>query len=307
MLKNREVLLAKIETTYNTDPTPIASDAVLVENLSWSNEGLRMNERPAVRANLGKLKKIFGGRLLTVTFDCEIKGSGSAGTAPEIGALLRACGMDETIVASTSVTYTPVSTGHESCTLYLYRDAKRFIVTGCRGNASFNLETGAQGKVSFTLTGHVSAETDTAMITPSYDSTVPVPVLSAGFSWDSYAAVISKLAFDMGNTVATPPNMNAADGYAAVQITGRDVTGSFDPEDTIVATQNWLADLVAGTSGILTTGVIGSTAGNRYQISMPATYIMDATPGDRDDITTYEIAFGAVESSGDDEVSLAFT
>jgi len=266
-----------------------------------------MNDRPAVRANIGKLKKIYGGHLVTVTFDAEIKGSGTAGTAPEIGAVLRACGFDETIVAVTSVTYTPVSTSIESCTLYVYRDGKQKIVTGCRGNVSFNFEAGAHGKASFTLTGHYNAETDTAMITPTYDSTVPVPVLSAGFSWDSYAAVIAKLAFDMGNTIATPPNINAADGYAAVQITGRDVTGSFDPEDTIVATQNWLADLVAGTSGILTTGVIGATAGNRYQISMPATYIMDAAPGDRDGVTIYDISFGAVESAGDDDVSLAFT
>lgn len=307
MLKNREVLLAKIESTYNTDSTPAASDAVLVENLSWSNAGLRMNERPAVRANIGKLKKIYGGRLISITFDVEIKGSGSAGTAPEFGPLLRACGLGETVVPATSVTYAPASSSHGSCTLYLYRDGKRIIATGCRGNASFNLETGAQGKISFSMTGHVSAETDTSMVTPSYDSTVPVPVLSAGFSWDSYAAVIAKLAFDLGNTIATPPNINAADGYAAVQITGRDVTGSFDPEDTLVATQNWVGDLVAGTSGVLTTGVIGSTAGNRYQISMPAVYIMEAAPGERDGVTTYDIAFGAAESSGDDEVSLAFT
>lgn len=307
MLKNREVILAKIEGTYNTDSVPVATDAVLVENLSWANEGLRMNERPAVRANIGKLKNIYGGRLLSVSFDVEIKGSGTAGTAPEYGPLLRACAMGETIVALTSVTYAPASTAHASCTLYLYRDGKRIIVTGCRGNASFNLETGMQGKISFNMTGHVAAETDITMITATYDSTVPVPVLSAGFSVGAYAAVISKLAFDLGNTIATPPDINTADGYAAVQITARDVTGSFDPEDTLVATKNWLADLIAGTSRVLTTGVIGSTAGNRYQISHPAIALRDVSPGDRDGVTTYEVAYGAAESAGDDEVSFALT
>lgn len=307
MLKNREVILAKIESTYGTDSTPGATDAVLVENLTWSNEGLRMNERPAVRANLGKLKHLYGGRLLSVSFDVEIKGSGAAGTAPEFGPLLRACAVGETVVPATSVTYAPASSNHGSCTIYLYRDGKRIILTGCRGNVSGNLETGKQGKLSFKLTGHVAAETDTAMVTPTYDSTVPVPVLNAGFSVGGYAAVISKLAFDQGNTIATPPSINATDGYAAVQVTARDVNGSFDPEDTLVATKDWLADLIAGTSRALTTGVIGSTAGNRYQLSMPAIALRDVSPGDRDGVTTYDISYGAAESSGDDEFSLVFT
>lgn len=307
MLKNREVILAKIESTYNTDSVPIGSDAVLVSNLTWANEGLRMNDRAAVRANLGKLKQIYGGRLLKVSFDVEIKGSGTAGTAPEFGPLLRACGIGETVAPATSVTYAPASSNHGSCTIYLYRDGKRIILTGCRGNVSGNLDTGAQGKLSFSLTGHVAAETDTAMVTPSYDSTVPVPVLSAGFSVGGYSAVISKLAFDLGNTIATPPSINATDGYAAVQITARDVTGSFDPEDALVATKDWLADLIAGTSRALTTGVIGSTAGNRYQLSMPAIALRDVSPGDRDGVTTYDVTFGAAESSGDDEFSLVFT
>jgi len=307
MLKNREVILAKVEVTYNTDSVPVATDAVLVENLSWANEGLRMNPRPATRANIGQLKHIYGGRLLSVSFDVEIKGSGTAGTAPEIGPLLRACAISETIVAATSVTYAPASTAHASCTMYLYRDGKRIILTGCRGDATGNLETGMQGKISFSMTGHVAAETDTTMITPTYDSTVPVPVLSAGFSVGAYAAVISKLAFGLGNTIATPPDINAADGYAAVQITARDVTGSFDPEDTLVATKNWLSDLIAGTSRVLTTGVIGSTAGNRYQFSHPAIALRDVSPGDRDGVTVYDVAYGAAESAGDDEFSLVFT
>ena len=80
MLVNREVILAKIEGTYGVDSVPVAaSDAVLVENIGWSQEGLRMNERPAVRSSLGMLKHIFGGRMMTLTFDVEMKGSGAAG------------------------------------------------------------------------------------------------------------------------------------------------------------------------------------------------------------------------------------
>ena len=53
MLINREVILFKTEVTYGLDPVPTAAlDAMLVENINWSNESLRFNERPAVRASL---------------------------------------------------------------------------------------------------------------------------------------------------------------------------------------------------------------------------------------------------------------
>jgi len=122
MLVNREVILAKIEGTYGVDSVPVeGTDAMLVENVSWSNEGLRMNERPAVRANIGMLQQVFGGKLFTVTFDVEMKGAGGAiDVPPEFGPLLRACGIGETITPATDVTYTPVSTGHESVTIYYF-------------------------------------------------------------------------------------------------------------------------------------------------------------------------------------------
>ena len=308
MLVNREVILAKIEATYNTDAAPnAAADAVLVEEPSWANEGLRMIERPAVRQNIGMLQQVYAGRLETVTFSCELKGSGTAGTAPEIDALLRMCGYGVTTVANTSNTYAPVSTGHESGTIHYYQDGTRHILTGCRGNVSFNLETGNKGMAEFTVTGHAAAVTDVALPTPTYDSTVPPPVLAAAFSVDGFSAVINALSFDTSNTIAMPPDISAADGFGEIQITQRDINGTFDPEHELVATEDFLGNFTSGKSMALATGTIGSVAGNRYAISMPAIYYRDVSPGDRDGVRTLELPFGAVESSGDDEVSIAFT
>lgn len=308
MLVNREVILFKIESTYNTDPTPSAStDAVLVESPSWTHEGARIIERTGVKASIGKEQSIFGGTLKSVSFDVEIKGSGSAGAVPEIGQLLRACGLDETVVASTSVTYAPVSTSFESGTLYYYSDGLRHIVTGCRGTVSFNLETGAAPKASFTLTGHDTLLTDTAIVTPTYDSTVPVPVINVPFTIGGYSAVIANLSLDLSNNVTTPPDMSSSDGFGETIITARDVNGSFDPEQVLLATNNYINDWKNDTTLALATGVIGSTAGNRVAFSCPAVYYKEISPGDRDGLRTYEIGFGCAESSGDDEISIAFT
>lgn len=308
LLTRRKLLLVEIESTYNTDPVPAAADdAVLVEELTWSNEGLKMIERPAVRPSIGALRQVYGGRLVSITFNVEMKGSGAAGTAPEIGKLLRACGLAETIVASTSVTYDPASTGHESVTCYVYEDGKRIAVTGCRGNVSFTLEAGNKPMATFALTGHVTAQTDVALATPTFDSTIPVPFIGGSFTIDSFAAVISALNFDLANALAMPESVNGADGYGEIQITGRDVNGSIDPLDELVATEDFIGNFTAGTEMALTTGAIGATAGNILTITMPAVSYRDAAPADRDGVAGLELAFGAGESTTDDEVAIAFT
>ncbi len=309
MLVNREVILAKVETVYGTDIIPVeGTDAMLVENPSWSNEGLRMNERPAVRANISMLQQVYGGHLKSVTFDVELKGGGGAvDVPPEFGPLLRGCGFDETINAAVDVQYAPVSTGHESLTIYYFRDGLREILTGCRGNVSFNLETGAIGKMSFTFTGHVAEPTDVALASPTYLSNVPPALIGVPFTIGAFAAVINALTFDMSNTVATPPDISSSDGYSEIQITQRDVNGSYDPEAELIATENPYNDLTAGAALALTTGVIGVAPGNAYQIDAPAAYYRDVSPGDRDGVRTYDIPVGFAESAGDDEVLLTFT
>ena len=309
MLTNRDVILIKPEVTYALDPVPVeGTDAILVENVSWSNEGLRMNERPAVRANINMLQQVYGGRLNNITFDVELKGSGGAvDLPPEIGALLRGCGFGETINAAVDVTYEPVSTGAESVTIYYFQDGIRYILTGCRGNVSFSLEAGAIGKASFSFTGHVALPTDVALASPTYDGVVPVSLISVPFAVGGYSAIINSLAYDMSNTNATPPDISASDGYSQIQITQRDVNGSFDPEAVVIATDFPLQDLEQGNTLALDTGVIGSGTGAEYQITMPAIYYRDVSPGDRDGVRVLETPFGAAENTGDDEVTIVFT
>jgi hypothetical protein len=307
-LVRREVILAKVESTYNTDAAPSGTtDAILVENLSWSNEGLRLAERAAVRPSIGTLQQIYAGSLMQVSFDVELKGSGTAGDAPEIAPLLRACGLAETVVAGTSVSYQPASASQESATIYYYDDGSLRKLTGCRGNVSFSLAVGEVPKATFTLTGHVSDHTDAALPTASYDSTVPAPVLAAPFSVHGYAADITALSVDLGNQIALPASIKSADGYGEILIAGRDVQGSFDPEATSVATHDFIGRLKSGATGALTSGTIGTATGNKFQIDLPKVYYRDVSPGDRDGIRAYDVPFGAAETTTDDEITILFS
>lgn len=309
MLVRREVILVEIESTYGVDPGPTGANAVLVENPAWSNESARMNDREGVNTSLTTLQKVFGGTLMTLTFDVEIKGSGAAGTAPEFGPLLRSCALLETVVPTTMVTYGPVSTGIESCTIYYYQDGTLYRLTGCRGNVEFDFTAGALGKMSFTMTGHINASdpTDAALVTPTYDSTVPPPAIGATVTIGGTAVTVAQVMLGLNNTVAKPPDLSAADGFADVQITRRDVAGSFNPESELVATEPFYSDYKAGTTLALVCSSIGSAAGNIVALTAPALYYREIAPGDREGIRIYDISFGAAESSGDDEFLLTFT
>ncbi len=103
------VVLFKTETTAGTDASPVAADdAVLVENpqIQFNPNIVRTNE---VTGSLDSRGAIVGGMTAQISCDVYLKGSGTAGTAPEFGPLLKACGWAETL------TGTAVPASAEAC------------------------------------------------------------------------------------------------------------------------------------------------------------------------------------------------
>lgn len=309
LLTNRRQILAKIEVTYGTDPTPTGANAVEVTEITFAKEGARMTNPAVLKSTLGQRPQSFGGTLGTLTFSAWLRGSGAAGTAPEIDPLLRSCGLDVTNVPATSDTYAPVSTGFESCTIYFEEDGLTHKLTGCRGNFNVTMNAGEPAKINFTMTGHYgAAPTDAGPSSGTFDSTVsPALVNLSSLTVDSYAASIAAITFDMGMALSITGDMAAADGYGEVIQTSRAVVGTMDPLATLVATYDWEGKFRSEASIAIDTGVIGSSAGNRYQIQFPTAQYIESNPGDRDGLITRQISFAANENAGDDEFSLAFT
>jgi len=309
MLVTREFITAKLETTYNVDsvPTP-AADAIQVSNLAWAPEGLRMVERPVIKPTFGKLKSVFAGELRTITFDTELRGSGTIDSPPETGVLWRAAGLAQTINASTSVIYDVASSAIGSITMYFYMDGTYFKLTGGRvKSVSASLETGSIGKLSWTVTGHVGNHIDITPAAPAYDTTVPAPLIGIPFTIGGYSPSISKMEFTVENSLSLQEDISAPDGYGELIITDRNVSGSFDPMMHVIAVKDFYSEFKAGTEFALTTGVIGGTAGNRVRIDMPKIYYNSAAPADREGVRTYELGFVAIESASDDELTITHT
>lgn len=305
-----QALYAAVETTPGTAETLAGDDVLQVMNLQPNPvENIRMIERPIIRSSLNPEQPVYGGSLFAVQFDVELKGAGSAGTAPRLGRLLRACGMDETIVASTSVTYTPSSdmASHDTVTIG-YRDGPNFrVLKGCRGNVSINLTAGQYGVLSFRMVGKIESETQSSAPTPSFETTVPRAFVGASFAIGGTAVPIEALTFDLQNTISIAPNPNESDGFGEIRITERNTQGTVNPEAQPINTKDFIGLLRSGTTQTIQTGVIGSSAGNRWAISVPKAYFREIGFGEREALLTNDITFGCAENSGDDELSIQFT
>jgi hypothetical protein len=100
-LTRKSILLARIESTYGTDSVPTgASHAILVRNLNITPINTEEASRDLIRPFLGQFDQLIANRHVQIEFEVEVAGAGTAGTAPGYGALLRACGLSETLLAS---------------------------------------------------------------------------------------------------------------------------------------------------------------------------------------------------------------
>jgi len=213
MLFRKKYILAKIESTYGTDPTPVAGDAVLTKNLQINpQQGNRVN-RDLDRSTIGNDPEIATSRYTTISFDVELAGAGAAGTAPAYGSLLRACGFSETINVGTDVQYDPVSASFESITLYYYHDGELHKITGARGTVSFDLSRDNIPMMSFTFTGlHNDPAAPTPITPDTADFTTPIPVTDANtptYTVDSFAAKAEAFTLDIANNVVYRNVVNA--------------------------------------------------------------------------------------------------
>ncbi len=312
MLIRKALILAKKETTYGADPTPtVAANALLVRNLKLTPVGDPL-ERDLLRSTLSNLPFVRGIQHYELSFETELKGTGTAGSLPAFGwegVLFQACRMTETISAGVSITYEPNSDddGGESCTIYVYAGGGVLHqLHGCRGTFKMNFEAGNYGTVAWKFNGLYEAPTDASPSSATYSDIVPPRFLNVALTVDSYSPVFEKFEIDINNTVAARKNANSATGITEWIISGRKPQGSFDPEATLEATNPFWDDWNDAAEMALTC-TLGATAGNIITISAPAIQYRDIAWADRNGILAYEVPFSLAEDSGNDELSIVFT
>lgn len=310
-------ILAKTETTYKTDATPTgASDALLVSNLTINPLNEQNVSRNIIRPYFGGSEQLVGVANVQVSFDVELVGSGTAGTAPAWGKLLKACAFAETVVASTRVDYTPITTAVDSLSIYWYDDGVLHKLLGARGDASFKLNLAGIPVISYTFTGlyggvsvasnpsvtltafktpEVITDTNTGDITlGATHLSTGAPTLTGGTVYPSKGLEIM-----LGNSVNHRPLL----GGETIEITGREVTGKMSLDLQASQEATFMSDVRANT--LTSLGFThGTVAGNKTLIFAPSVQRVD--PAKQDDQGQRLIDFGLrmMPVNGNDELRI---
>jgi len=309
LLLRKRLILIETEATYGTDPTPDGADAVLVRDLNITPLQSDVVSRDLVRPYLGASEQLLANTRVECTFSVELAGSGTAGTAPAYGKALKACGLSETVVSTTSVTYAPVSASFSSVTIYYNIDGVLHKVTGARGTFTLNGTVGQIPTIDFTFTGIYNTPTDTAAPTPTYANQATPVIFKAGNTTDfqllSYAGCLQSVSFDIGNTLVYRELVGCA---KQTLLTDRRSTGSVTLEAVTMATKNYFTAALTDSSLGNLLFQHGQTPGNIVDFASTKIDIGDVSYGDQDGIAMLTIPYTAVPSTaGNDEFSIVYT
>lgn len=304
----RKALLAKLETTYGVDPTMTgAANAILASDIRLSPMEGQDIERNLDLPWFGNDGTIPAGLHAKIAFKVELAPSGTAGTAPAWAPLIRACGASQTIVAATSVTYAPVSTGFESVAISLNIDGQSQTLLGCRG--TFKLTIGAEQipYLEFEFTGLFAAPAEVALPTPTLTA-FQMP-LAAGavntptFTIGGTSLQMSSFMFDLGNQVEPRFLVGGRD----ILITDRAEKVETKVNAVALTTLNpW--SLAAARSTVAVNLQHGTAAGARATLAIPVAQVMRTTALEMSqNVLEWPLNLMPRPNAGNDQWSLALT
>lgn len=314
LLTRKRVILIEAESSYGTDPTPTATDVVLVTDLSITPQSSDIVNRDVVRPYLGSSEQLLANTRVECTFSVELAGSGVVGTAPRYSAALKACGLAEAITDADSsggndtVTYTPVSSSFGSITIHYNIDGVRHRVTGARGSFTISAEVGSIPTIDFAFTGIYVPPDPSALPTVTYGNQATPLIFkdgnTTGFSLLSYSGALQSISMDIGNSVTY---RELVGGDKEVLITDRASNGSVTIEAPTLGQKDYfiaaLSDTTLGNIAFLH----GTTAGNKVQFTSSKVDIGDVAYGEMDGVAMLEIPYTLVPTAANNEFSLIYT
>lgn len=300
------LLLAKKEVTEGVDSTPTAAaNAILCRAFMPEPITAEQVQRNLIRPYKGNSGSLTVGEHRKFTFEVELAGSGTAGTAPAWGPLLEACGFAETITAGVDVTYDLVSEGEPTLTLYGYLDKTKFILANAKGTVSFELNAKAIPVMKFEFIGTYTPATEEVAMPTGVDYSKFKQPKTVGktntpvFSFHGLAAKASAFSINLANALAWRELI----GYAGPRSPDRQPTGSVTMEMPSVAVKDWAEVVREGTTGACNL-THGTAAGNIVQLAMPATQCKPFSLQDDQGTAMINMPFDINPVDGDDELSI---
>nr|VFK58189.1 MAG: hypothetical protein BECKUNK1418G_GA0071005_100237 [Candidatus Kentron sp. UNK]VFK68301.1 MAG: hypothetical protein BECKUNK1418H_GA0071006_100137 [Candidatus Kentron sp. UNK] len=299
----KKILLAKVETTYGTDPTPDGgNNAILISDVTISPMEGETKKRKLVNGRLGNELALHVGTHIKLEFDVEVAGSGAAGTAPAYGPLLHGCALVETVTPSEKVEYEPVSDDEKSVTLYFYLDGALHKVIGARGTMGIKIKADEIPYFHFVFTGlwvDPAAETNPTGDFTAFQDPLPVTNSDTTFTMGGASAKLYEFECKQENVVKYLHRV----GLESVEITNHTPNASVTIDAPPLGTKNWFTDTKGNNAGALQL-VHGKIAGNIVQFDFPKAQPMKPAYGEQDGFVTIKMDLNIIPESGDDDFKI---
>lgn len=303
-----KIILAKPEVTYGADSAPTgAANAILMTDVQLRPMEGQDISRNLEQAFLGAQEQIPAGLYAVLEGSVELVGSGTAGTAPAWGPLLRACAAAEVLTAGVSVEYSPVTDDHESASIHFWIGPTRHVLAGTRGTANITLNAQGIPVARFTLTGRFAVPSDVARPTPDLTAfQVPQVATSANtptFTLGAQAMVLSQFGLNLGNDV----QQRLLIGREEILIVDRSESISARVEALPLATYNPFALAQARTRQAMQL-VHGTAAGKIVTIDAPTCTIGRMTGYEQSQmIAEWPLRLTPLPTAGDDQWTITLT
>lgn len=173
MKSERKLVMAKIETVPGTEAVPAAaSDSFMAIDFKWGNAAKSQTDQyEYANGGYGSRESFMVNQYRECSFDLPVMGGGTplgSNYPAPILALYRACGHAAVVVASTSVTFNPISAGEEAATLYINEDGYLRKMIMARGSMKWMFAEGKVPRASASLLGLYNTPTDVAMPSPTF-------------------------------------------------------------------------------------------------------------------------------------------
>lgn len=305
LLRRRAVFAAKVETTIGTAESLTGAEGAFNARDFTIQPNVPITRREG-QGGFNYLPGIAEGMqgTCTVTMDMDYDGT----TVPTwASVLLPACGWVQTTGVFSPLSEGP-GTNVKTITIGHYKDGKRALLSGAMGTFKIMAPTGKMASIEFTFTGKYSTnETDTALIAPTYPTTLPLRVAAGALTWNSVALCTSNVEVDAGNSVIMRECMNATDrsGFVSAIVTNRQPVITADPESELVATQD--RDALWLTSSPQAFSIQIGVAGTSITVAAPKAQLENKQQGNRNDMMTDDLTWLATKgSAADTELTITF-
>lgn len=304
---SHKVLLFKIESTYGVDPVATgALNTMLVKNHTIAPMEGKDVDRQLDRTFFGADQMFPGEVRATMSFETELIGHGTVGTAPLFGPLLRAAAFAQVVVAVTSVTYNPISTGIESGTFDFYMAGARQLLRGARGDCTLETDVSGIPILKWNFTGLWSQPTDLAPVTPVYTGWQTPYLTNAAntttFTVNGVAAKLRKFSLPFGNEV-TPRYLQ---NLEEILITDSKAKIAMQIEALPLATLNPFA-LANAQTAFAVSLVYGVGAGKIVTINAPSCRMGRPKFAAQDKVLEWDLDIVPLPNAGNDQFTIAFT